>query len=161
MMTVNEKLDVVQQHVSEGLPVDTVPLAKKLGLSVYRANGWPDHISGKIVKDDDHGGESGYAIYVNGSHSEGRRRFTIAHEIAHYVLHQDLIGDGIYDNALYRSNMNRGIEIQANQLAAEILMPQDAVIAAIGDSKIPDINSLAKAFNVSDTAMSIRVGHVS
>jgi len=118
------KLQIVESYL-KGVspPIMLSPLAEKLGLEVYKVDGWDNDISGKIVKDEDKGGSSGYAIYVNAKHGLNRRRFTIAHEIAHYVLHQPLIGDGILDDALYRSGLNHHIEIEANQLAADILMP--------------------------------------
>src|SRR3546814_4029407 len=63
-----------------------------------------------IRKDAERGGESGFAIYVNGSHPRVRRRFSIAHEIAHFALHRNLIGDGVTDDAMYRSNLSRSEE---------------------------------------------------
>src|SRR3546814_9683341 len=76
-----------------------------------------------IRKDAERGGESGFAIYVNGSHPRVRRRFSIAHEIAHFALHRNLIGDGVTDDAMYRSNLSSAVEVQANRMAADILMP--------------------------------------
>lgn len=66
------------------------------------------------------GGTSGVAIYVNKGHHVNRRRFTTAHEIAHFILHQDFIGDGIADDGLYRSKLSNAMEAQANKLAADI-----------------------------------------
>ena len=49
---------------------------------------------------------SGYAIFVNkGDRYKTRQRFTIAHKIAHFILHREAIGDGIVDDALYRSGL--------------------------------------------------------
>src|SRR3546814_7195870 len=73
-----------------------------------------------IRKDAERGGESGFAIYVNGSHPRVRRRFSIAHEIAHFALHRNLIGDGVTDDAMYRSNLSSAVEVQANRMAADI-----------------------------------------
>jgi len=112
---------------------------------------WPDSMSGMIRKEGDD-----CKIYVNKSHFETRRRFTIAHEIAHFILHKDLIGDGIVDDALYRSNLSNKIEAQANSFAAEILMPWDLL-----NKYLPTYNNvsdLARIFNVSKSAMSIRLG---
>ncbi|RBI67053.1 hypothetical protein DQW77_17790 [Roseovarius sp. TE539] len=114
-------------------------------------------ISGKIQKDTTRGGESGFAIFVNSGHPAVRRRFTIAHEIAHYVLHERKIGDGIFDDALYRSGLPHQEKVQANALAADILMPRDRVREMQrlhGDN----INYLANLFWVSEQAMSIRLG---
>src|SRR5436190_10493767 len=116
-----EGREIIRKH-QKSAPVQVVPIADALGLSVYRATDWPDTTSGMIVRDAERGGASGFAIYVNAKHSEVRRRFTIAHEVAHFVLHRNLIGDGITEDALYRSGLSDAFEQEANGLAAEILM---------------------------------------
>ncbi|WP_404947949.1 ImmA/IrrE family metallo-endopeptidase [Roseovarius sp. TE539] len=77
--------------------------------------------------------------------------------MAHYVLHERKIGDGIFDDALYRSGLPHQEKVQANALAADILMPRDRVREMQrlhGDN----INYLANLFWVSEQAMSIRLG---
>lgn len=135
-------------------PVQTVPLAKELGLRVYKATGLPDNISGRIYRIAKDGS---YAIDVNARHNERRRRFTIAHEIAHYVLHRHLIGDEMLDDYLYRSGLSNSAEWEANALAADILMPRH-LISLARSKGIQNIPDLAEAFNVSESAMSIRLG---
>ena len=56
-----------------------------------------------------------------------RRRFTIAHEIAHFLLHRDKIGDQLSDDAMYRSSLSSDDERAANRLAADILMPMGLI----------------------------------
>lgn len=155
-MTLAQQMDLISRHQATA-PVQVVPIAEELGLQVYRADDWPDGLSGMILRDADLGGPSGYAIVVNQRHHERRRRFTIAHEIAHFVLHKDLIGDCIQDDALYRSGLSNRIESQANKLAADILMPWHLINDAI-NSGVDDVERLAEMFNVSKSAMSIRLG---
>lgn len=154
MMDLGEKLRIVNTYIGYfGVPVNVVGLAHRLGVRVFDTP-WPDHISGKIQRDKERGGESGYAIFVNKAHPETRKRFTIAHEIAHYVLHEDQIGDGIFDDALYRSGLPERIEAQANGLAADILMPWSVLQQHLGKNP----KQLAEMFNVSESAMNIRLG---
>ncbi len=153
-LSFNECLQIVRKH-QENVPIETIPLARELGLNVYKVDDWDNDISGKIQKDDKLGGESGYAIFVNGNHSVQRRRFTIAHEIAHFILHTPLIGDGIFDDALYRSNQSHFIETEANQMAADILMPL-SLIKKKYEEGVTSIKGLADIFNVSPAAMEIR-----
>lgn len=154
MMDLGEKLRLVNTYVGYfGAPVNVLGLAHRLGVRVFDTP-WPDNISGKIQKDKERGGDSGYAIFVNKFHAETRKRFTIAHEIAHFVLHEDLIGDGIFDDALYRSGLPEKIEAQANGLAADILMPWSLLQPHLGN----DPKELADMFNVSESAMNIRLG---
>ena len=96
-LTYPEQLAVIQRHQTS-TPVQTVALADDLGLKVWHVPNWPDDLSGKIVKSADQGGSSGYAIYVNKGHHINRRRFTTAHEISHFILHRQFIGDGIVDD---------------------------------------------------------------
>src|SRR3546814_2741460 len=49
-------------------PVQTIDIAQELGIKVFKVNDWPDNVSAMIRKDAERGGESGLAIYVNGSH---------------------------------------------------------------------------------------------
>lgn len=147
----NESFQVVRRHQGN-YPVDVHRIAKELDLSIYHAADWTDSISGAISRD-----ENGYFIIVNDKHSYLRQRFTIAHEIAHFILHRDLIGEGIQDNSLYRSHLSNKLEWQANKLAADILMPWDLIEEAIVHGN-ESVNDLAKAFKVSKSAMSIRLG---
>ncbi|OJF97605.1 ImmA/IrrE family metallo-endopeptidase [Pararhizobium antarcticum] len=157
-MDMREKLQIVGLYMSmhETPPINVVGLANRLGIKVYEAD-WPSTISGKIQKDREKGGHSGFAIFVNKSHSRNRRRFTIAHEVAHFVLHEDLIGDGVFDDALYRSGLPNKIEQQANGLAADILMPYQIVQANLDMS----IDALADMFDVSTAAITARLSTVS
>lgn len=66
-------------------------------------------------------------------------------------------GDGILDDALYRSGLSSVPEAEANRFAADILMPCHLVsreMRAGADS----VEELTKRFGVSPCAMSIRLG---
>jgi len=141
---------IIDDH-QESAPVPVVMLAKALGLSVFTLDTFPDDVSGMIKKED-----GSYSIYVNSTHHSNRRRFTIAHEIAHYILHKEYIGDGIVDDALYRSGLGTIMETEANAFAAEILMP----FHLLSQESLPDrtVNDLAEIFKVSTASMGIRLG---
>lgn len=137
-------------------PVETIEIANALGLNVYYVD-WQDDMSGMIKADDALGGSSGYAIFVNQNHHPNRRRFTIAHEIAHFVRHKELIGNGIFDDALYRSGLPSKIEVEANKMAADILMPWHLIRREQANG-LSSVEDLARKFKVSKSAMSIRLG---
>jgi|GEM_PF-516318 len=151
----SEALNLIKKHQIMP-PVQTVPIANELGVNVYKVTNWNDNISGKVAKDSERGGTSGYAIFVNSMHSETRRRFTIAHEIAHFLLHREIIGDGIIDDALYRSGLSNRFEVEANKFAADILMPLHLLNEEISKG-FSSVQELAGRFNVSPSAMSIRI----
>ena len=156
MITYAGAMETVRQYQA-GPPVETIPIAHALGLEVYRVDNWPNNVSGMIERDADEGGESGFAIYVNSGHPLVRRRFTIAHEIAHFMLHKEQIGDGVRDDALYRSGLSNRMEAEANRFAADILMPWHLLTQEIGRDH-DTIPKLADIFHVSNSAMSIRIG---
>ncbi|MGQ5719910.1 ImmA/IrrE family metallo-endopeptidase [Pseudochrobactrum asaccharolyticum] len=132
-------------------PVRIRSMAEELGLEIHETN-LPDNISGKIER----GWSNDYIITVNSNHSENRKRFTIAHEIAHYILHRDLIGDGIIDNALYRDNrLGDTRERQANRYAATLLMPRPLVQKAWQEG-VTSPELLAEHFQVSQAVADIR-----
>lgn len=134
-------------------PVNVVSIAKAMGLRVYSVEGWPDNLSGKLKNNR---GE--FQILVNATHAYVRQRFTIAHELAHYILHRESIGDGISDDALYRSGLSSKMETEANKLAADILMPRELIDRTFLIDKLNTVDQMATKFAVSNSAMSIRLG---
>lgn len=140
----------------ESIPVKLSSLAKELGLKVV-ASTLPPGISGEIRPSP-----SGYTISVNRHDSPQRQRFTVAHEIAHYLLHREQIGNGISDDVLYRSSLSDWREAEANRLAAEILLPREKIDQRMeafhNANEEVVVNSLATDFGVSEIAMKIRLG---
>lgn len=140
----------VLRDFTKSAPVEVRAIARELGLLIREKDMGKD--SGKIEQD-----WAGYfVITVNERHSETRKRFTIAHEIAHYVLHRDKIGDGILDDGLYRSSKGGDIERQANNYAASILMPGPLVGSCWRNGLRTPIQ-LAEVFRVSPSVAEIRI----
>jgi Zn-dependent peptidase ImmA (M78 family) len=80
----------------------------------------------------------------------------LAHEIAHYLLHRNLIGDGIEDTALYRSRLSDTVEVEANRQAASMLMPAP-LVRRVYNAGLRWLQGLSSAFQVSEEAMRIRL----
>ncbi|WP_126967267.1 ImmA/IrrE family metallo-endopeptidase [Xanthomonas arboricola] len=153
---VDPELRTKIESVYASFPVKVAELAKLLRLKVNSAT-LPPGISGEIRPT-----AGGFMIRVNRHDSVVRQRFTVAHEIAHFLLHKNHIGGGISDDALYRSSLSDVREAEANRLAADILMPFEVVRRelkardGLGDQQ--KIVELAQFFGVSEVAMSIRLG---
>jgi len=142
-------------------PVNLLHISQALHLGIYKSTQLHDKTSGLILKATgkyktfDKG--CGFAIIINANYHKRRQRFTIAHEIAHYILHKDKIHTQLSDSILYRSeNLSRDEELQAHQLTADILMPWSLINKEI--KKGLPYQNLAKKFEVSPSAMSIRIG---
>ena len=141
------------------IPVKIGKLCKQFNLNVLISH-MPSGIAGQIRKVDEN-----YEISVSRYDPKVRQRFTIAHELAHFLLHKDIIDqteNGITDTILYRSNAPLKIEFEANRLAADILMPSSQLIKIIRDAfnnKVTDevIETLARKFEVSTAAMEVRL----
>ena len=149
---------LVEQHLSQ-YPVKLGSLARSLNVAI-KVSSMPTGVSGQIARDRD-----GYVIRVNRNEARERQRFTIGHELAHFLLHRDVIDrspDGITDNVLYRSGAPEQIEYEANRLAADIVMPMALVERKLRDEyggvvTEATIESLAASFEVSKAAMEIRL----
>ncbi len=150
-------MDILRRH-TDAVPVKVGALAKELGLKVVVA-ALPMNISGLIEPDAD---EGRFIVKVNRFEPKERQRFTIAHEIAHFLLHRDRISNGVVDSVLYRSKLTSKAEAEANRLAADILMPrkqiQNAVAKGLVSSGPRQVDELAQLFDVSKQAMDIRAG---
>lgn len=139
-------------------PVDVMAIAQRLKLAVYTRD-LPQGVSGSLVQDKSYGTESGFVIFVDDSEIYYRQRFTAAHEIGHFVLHHDHVGQGVQDNFLLRSDrMSNWMERQANQFAADLLMPFPLVNGLI-EQGVASVPELAQRLQVSEIAMAIRLGH--
>jgi Zn-dependent peptidase ImmA (M78 family) len=154
-ITAVEAQSIIRSH-QQAAPINVGNIATDLGLRIYGAQ-LPQNISGKIFYEEPSESPTGYVIYVNQAEQIERQRFTAAHEIAHFILHRDLIGDGIADDVLYRSKLSSPQETEANNLAADILMPWH-LISELQTSGVTDVREMANRFQVSLTAMSVRLG---
>lgn len=140
-------------------PVDVEAVAKGLGANLV-VEELEDDVSGFLLREG-----NVTTIAVNRLHSGNRRRFTIAHECGHLLLHKNL-GDRLWiDKAyLFRDSRSRtgeiNEEIEANRFAAALLMPKQLVIQSLRDREhVTDIDvfKLALQFEVSEQAMTLRL----
>ena len=157
-MTISEYNTILRYQANA--PVDITALVTEFGLSVYEKDDLPDGVSGMICKDSLEESPGGYSIQINANDAYTRQRFTIAHEFAHYLLHRDKIGDGITDDALYRSDkMTTQDEFAANNKAADLLMPRKLVMKYISEGT-SGAQELAQIFEVSVPAMQVRLRYL-
>ena len=144
----------------EGLPVPVEAIAEDLlGLRVEES--WDIDCSGMLLPAE-------RRIVLNAHERVGGRndpplrrfRFTIAHEIGHWVCHC-LEGHAQNQEPSYcrpvdlTDAADRALEREANVFAAELLMPEPAVRAA--QAELGDIAACAARFDVSPTAMQWRL----
>jgi len=95
----------------------------------------------------------GRAIVLNGAGDSSRRRFTIAHEIGHFVLHPERCRP---ERGGAVNEAGRREEREADAFAAELLMPERLVREAVREQGL-DATRLAERFEVSRKAMQTRL----
>lgn len=149
-----------QAYVKDGgtLPVDVEKLVAQQGIEVVREAG-SDSLSGMLIVDDE-----GAFVVVNSNDVRKRQRFTLAHELAHFVLHRPE-GEAVFHRDEKASQGTDRVEMDANAFAAELLMPEEAVRAEastcdldlVTDDGLRNIRAMAKRFGVSEQAMSFRL----
>lgn len=134
------------------LPVDLIKIADNYNIDVYYKE-LPDGISGAIkydIKDEK------FKILLAKNESKKRTRFTLAHELAHYFLAQEELKNNqeIHFDTLYRKSTDNN-EWEVDYFAGALLMDKELLERA--HKEISSISTLAKVFDVSDTAMTVRL----
>lgn len=147
------------------LPVEVDALAERLNILVNYTD-LDDDYSGLLVIRNGSG-----CAHINARHHPNRRRFSLAHELGHFVLHeaQQIGKDAAYVDKsmrLYqrkdRDVANSRMEWEANVFAAELLMPEQLVRSKVFDEGYDledesDVSRLAVVLRVSEQALSIRL----
>jgi Zn-dependent peptidase ImmA (M78 family) len=143
------------------VPVNVQSVAERLGANLI-FDDLDDDVSGFLLKE-----RSVVTIAINKAHHPNRQRFTIAHECGHLALHATGHKDQLWVDKAYlffrdaqSSSGDQLAEIQANQFAAGLLMPEALIRAHIEEAAAlsdVDIFRLSVRFEVSEQAMTLRL----
>jgi Zn-dependent peptidase ImmA (M78 family) len=150
---------LLEDHGIDEPPVPVDKLAENLGLEIRVAPLRGD-LYGALIRSD----HENY-IGVNSLNHPNRRRFTIAHELGHFVLHK---GIKVHIDKGFRVNWRddessqavSDEEMEANRFAAELLMPIQFLtrdidrLRGVGHETVA---LLARKYKVSSQAMRIRL----
>lgn len=151
---------LLKQFSIKKAPVAVEDIVIGLGLSI-REDEFGDSVSGFLISKDKNN-----VIGINRAEIDVRKRFTIAHELGHFMLHSNQKDDIFISKVHFRNEASTTGEIrkerEANSFAANILMPAKFIIREINkidkQMSIEDLTAkLAKTFKVSDVAMSYRL----
>jgi Zn-dependent peptidase ImmA (M78 family) len=163
--------EILQKFGRNTLPVEPEQIAAAMGIKVV-AFPMENHVSG-ILYIDINGATIGY----NRTESLHRARFTIAHEIGHFLLHNNNTSKVFIDNqfevaqhikVLFRSSAPQQdtataqMEFEANTFAAALLMPEKQLLEHIQNMEFDlgdddALLGLATLYNVSSSAMYYRL----
>lgn len=160
-----EKIDIEKlafekfQIAGAIIPVPVVSIAKALNLTISEIV-MPEVQgivpSGILAKPD-----GNWVILINNKEVGTRKRFTIAHEIGHFLLHSAL-NDFVLDDfptgeTFYRGGIGDDKEKEANFFAACLLMPTEEVKTQWGSGTYKNPSEIAVKFNVSEVSMTYRL----
>lgn len=134
------------------LPIDLGTISRVVGVRFQDAD-LDDDTSGALLKEPDRDP----VILINAAHGELRKRFTMAHEIAHFLRTRD---DALeYRRVAFRRTVFvNGLtpeEEYADEFAASLLMPEGMVRGLHADGLVDW--ELANRFGVSRAAMRRRM----
>lgn len=159
--TAEEVLDIYAKD--RELPVDIVALANSIGISTYSVDFTSVEeeleiekgliLGATLSKDEE------VDILYRDSDTENRKRFTIAHEIAHCCLHTENLID---HHVELRSNIN-GDEVrecEANIFAGKLLIPEVSLRIVHEKLLLPSLSTLVKIFKVSSNVMAARLDYL-
>ena len=155
------ELEILTDAMSN-LPVNVEQVIEDLGIQYFNEP-MDKGQSGAIELKD-----GNYTIRVNSLEPRQRQRFTAAHELAHYLLHREMLvkqgrlashSDSLYDEHAQKNvavPFNPHHEVDANKLAAEIIMPRQQ-IERLYDPAKDNFEEMAKQLGVSKSALVIRL----
>lgn len=110
-----------------------------------------------------HGGLSGslknegdkWIMNINAKHHKNRQRFTMAHELGHFIMHKDK--NALFeDTTFFRGAESTAIEYAANEFASSLLMPESEIKRLLKEG-IRELGILSEKFKVSPSAMKYRL----
>jgi Zn-dependent peptidase ImmA (M78 family) len=173
-MSIRRKMigDRVMQLLSEAgitdAPVDVESIARSLGADVNYSPA-DDSLSGFLLRNE----ETGTAVIgVNSEQHPLRQRFTVAHELGHYLLHANERvhvdrREAGFQVKLRNETSSAGTdveEMEANLFAAQLLMPAEFLRRDLAGYESLDvfeddplINYLKDKYQVSIRALTIRL----
>lgn len=151
---------VLNSFWNKVIPVDPIAIAKCFGINVTYDN-LPGDASGALVKTKD----MDYPIIlVDKSEPNVRKRFTIAHEIGHYIYNTFILELKNYEKIDYRNSKSSTgkdpEEIFANKFAAALLMPESYINTLDLSTQMKRIE-YSSLLNVSTEALNHRLSTLS
>lgn len=135
-------------HVDSADAIDLKTFSWLIGKLKIREGGVSGS-EGRLVATRNRGG----IIRVSPNHNPARSRFTIAHELGHFVLHPRNIMDKTVQTKHFTVWNNASEEAEANCFAAELLMPEHLFKPRChGIPSLKHLDSLAAEFRTSTLA---------
>ena len=157
-MAIKNAGDLLKKYNITDMPVDVEAICRGEDIEISVINlkeveeAHNRNVSGALILKD---GKK--EIIVNEKDIHGRRRFTIAHELGHLFLHHCEVNDPKDRVIISFRGLRNKQEFEADEFAAELLMPKKHVTRILKEVHLPYISILAHRFDVSKSAMRYRL----
>lgn len=156
--------EVIQDAAITAWPLVPESIAQRYELPIEELSGFPKNTYGALFKR----GNDFKIVLSSVCHSEGQRRFTLCHELGHYVLdgHVEVLFDGGADVHMSDTNHFRGrkhwYEVEADAFAAELLVPSALASAAITKSRsgLSAVHAIEAEFGASLSCAAVRYANL-
>ncbi|MCW5626699.1 MAG: ImmA/IrrE family metallo-endopeptidase, partial [Burkholderiales bacterium] len=140
--------EILRQNPALPVPVPLEELARLAGISKIEAF-TSEGFEGTLITNDT---KSDGAIFYSARGPRSRQRFTIGHELGHFLLpwHRQSTFRCVAEDISGRAR--KDWEIQANEFSAELLMPTELVklmLRRFGEPEMAHISQLARDFETS------------
>lgn len=157
------------EYTKNNLPVNIEKIMTDRNIIVKEVD-LPQGISGVLDTRSDRP-----IVLVQKEHGKERKRFSLAHELGHFVLNSSPKGVHLDKHTYFRSNLSSTgtdtEEKKANRFAAELLMPSNILleilvedmpdlIDAEEEDSLEELKKLAAKFEVSVAALTIKISGV-
>ena len=143
---------ILKHHPEWTPPVPLLPLAESVGIAELRELETTSKFEGALV---DRSGQDQWRHSDQGRHLEQRRRFTIGHELGHFLLpshrgNRQCTSDDLRETR--RDTQHRRQEAEANRFSAGLLMPKPWFVREmekLGEADVTHVQLLAKQYQTS------------
>lgn len=159
MSTHKELFDLAMEKFHGEYPTPVVAIAKELGINVVEKDFDNTDFYGEISKDDN----NKYTISVNSKSDAPRIRNTVAHEIGHFVKHEDFFQEHNVISDVKLNFKKTGYdelaliqEDEANEFAIELLAPKKQAFKMLTEGKT--IQDIARTFIVPEATVILSIG---
>ncbi len=164
---IQKKVDdaLIEANIFPDIPLNIKAMAQQLGFAIREFKTLPANVIGcmflkmeprmaQLVK-------SNKLIGLNASSDEYHKRFAIAHEIGHYIMHYDFCKDKENPVFLQVRDNEKGIEAEACKFAAMLLMNRKDFSKAYHEienlEEIDIIRQLSKKFQAPQASVRRRI----
>jgi Zn-dependent peptidase ImmA (M78 family) len=159
--------NLLAKHDIKRAPVQVDRIATALGIKIT-LDEVDDNLSGFLLRDKRDGRN---VIGANKAHPKNRQRFTVAHELGHFLLHEgelvhldEEMGSFTVDFRDAVSSKGEDVnEKEANYFAAELLMPEKFLRQDLRGKRLDlfddgeELQQLARKYKVSTQALTFRL----